>query len=330
MKSAHLLRLCGLVVLAGVLPAAPAGAAPGGVIPQAARSAEKPIPMVVYLHQEGIVTGRDPGNGYQVGGGLVGALVDGALQSALSDGAKDAFAPSKGAFSAVDAEQTLMAAIRESVAPLPWIALAEGGALRDNSTAGKVALLDQSAAAQMIEADCSYTISQRFQAVYAYCSLLIAAKEGSPSSRKSRDGRNLVYVTHLEAQVELANIAKSVGGRREQWIANSGALLRQGLGHALTKVGMLVGRRLQMTAEDFAAAEDNEKFRLVTAYVGMAGEHRGRVVEGWDNVLSEFHPNAGGKSYLYKPGTDGVVFIDEGGGLFYHWTIEAPQATAST
>lgn len=319
-KLRHWFNLMFLALCAG---AAPAYADPGDVVAQDIRSPDRPLPMMVHLSQDELLVGRDPGNSYQVGGGLVGALVDSAIQSTVSGGAEKAISPSLDAFSRAEAEQILVAAIRESVAPVDWIRLAEGGALRDASPAARNAVLERSGSSQILDADCSYNISQRFQAVYAYCSLQIASKGVAADQRW--EARNLVYNSYVEAQVELGNIAKSIGGRREQWTANSGSLLREGLRHALQKAGALVGRQLQMTAEDVAAVENNEKIRLVTAYVGMAGEHKGRIVEGGHNILEKFHPNSGGLSYRYKPGSDGVIFLENLGGLFYHWTITAPE-----
>lgn len=293
-------------------------------IPSEFGSASEPIPMVVYLQQEELLTGRDPANGPEIGDGLVGA----ALHSIIKGGAENALTPSREIYTRGEAEKVLMAAIRESVAGIDWVRMADGPALRDNSPEAKQALFREGAASHFLGVDCSYNISMRFQAVYAACTLEIIGEAGEagkslPPDRWFRD--HLLYRRLVEAQVEIANPARSVGGRREQWTNNSGSLLRNGLEHALLKVGTLVAQQLLLTRDEIAAVESNERYRFVTSYVGMAFEHRGRMVVGQNNIRCRYHPNTGGLSYLYNPGAEGMVIYENRGGLFYHWTIEAPN-----
>jgi len=297
-------------------------------IPSDFGSASEPIPMVVHLQQEELLAGRDPANGSEIGGGLVGV----ALDSIFKGGAENAISPSREIFTRGEAEDVLMAAIRESVAGITWVSMTDGPALRDNSPEAKRALLREGTASHLLGVDCSYNISMRFQAVYAACALELIneASEGDKAERADRWFRNhLAYRRLVEAEIEIANPARSVGGRREQWTNNSGALLRTGLEHALLKVGMLVGQQLRLTRDEMAAAEGNERYRFVTAYVGMAFEHRGRIIAGQKNILCRYYPNSGGLSYLYNPCADGMVIYENMGGLFYHWTMEDPTGPAT-
>ncbi len=284
-----------------------------------------PLPMVVILKQETLVTGRDPADGHEWGGGLVGGLVGSAFDSVVQGGAEKAFSPSRDIFTSAEAEQILMTAIRESVAEIDWIKMADGPALQDNSPDAKRALFQQNSASHVLAVDCSYNVSMRFEGVYAGCALDIIRRsalerqgKNNPKSLK----KDIFYSRLVVAHVETANPAKSIGGRREQLIANSAILLRVQMIHALNNVGMLVGRQLQLTPDDIRKAKSNKQYKFFAAYVGMGFEHKGNILSGEENISCRFIPNAGGDSYQYRPDADGMVIYEKSGDLFYHWSIE--------
>lgn len=288
-------------------------------------SPEAPLQIVVFIKQEALETGRDPADGYKGGNGLLGNLVNSMFSSVVEDGAEKAFSPSREIFTGTEADQVLTTAIRENVAGLSWIKMADGPALRDNSPDAKRALFQQNNASHVLAVDCSYNVSIRFQGVYAGCTLDIIRRsatghQGETGTRPLK--RDIVYSRLVVAQVETANPAKSIGDRREQLIANSGALLRVQMSHVLNKAGMLVGRQLQLTRDEVRKTESNKQYTFFTAYVGMGFKHQGNVISGEENISCRFIPNAGGDSYQYRPGADGMVIYEKSRNLFYHWTVE--------
>src|SRR3954453_1346395 len=313
----------GRVSTSGLLVAASAAVAePPGIVPAELRSASQPLPMIVNVSQEGLRAGRDPADSDDPGGGLVGALVDQGIQSILVGGAQKGIASTQETVRELGPEEVLMASIRQSVASIPWISLASGPALREDSAAAKTEFLNRSESGKVIDAECSYSISQRFNAVYALCGLRIASKTSDASAETPRKERNLLYSRWVEAEIERALPGRSVDERRAQWTNNSGALLRSGLNMALQNVGALVGRELLLTQADIDAARIKPKEHIVDAYVGMAFAHQGWIVDGYDNISDRASPNLGGRIILFKPGAKGVVMLEKPGNLFYTYSID--------
>ena len=207
-----------------------------------------------------------------------------------------------------------MAAIASSLIQVPQVQLVGERPLRAPDPESLRRQIDAVPGAHLLVAECAYNVSMRFQAVYSGCSLRL-------EQRGVAEPVNYGYF--VEAEVELVNIARSVGGRREQWTANGSSLLNNGIDHALGRTGELLARALTLTRTEVATAVESDPIRFVTAYVGMAGEHRGWIIEGGDNIVERFHPNSGGLSYRYGPSGRGVTVV-EGDGLFYHWTIDNP------
>lgn len=322
-------RAAALAVTTMLLAASPAEAKdkPWEAIPADLRSQQQPIELVVHVKQEALGVGYDPGVARDTGGGIIGALIDAGIDSSSQKGAAGTLAATRDIFKGADAEALLLNSIRESIRPIPWIKLRDG-ALRDNSDEAKNALLDAATGPYLLDADCSYSISQRFQAVYAYCDLAIAAKSGQAKPEDRWKPKNLRFYHYVETEVALLNPASGIQGRRAQWMANSAALLRSSLERALAKVGPLVAQRLLMTDQDLLAAKTKPKARFVTAYVGMGLEHKGQVIEGFDNIVGKHHPNAGGLMLLYKQGTDGVVLLQQGNSLYHNFAVEGPELEA--
>lgn len=306
----------GLALLAtsGAVPAAAAEVLPI-FLPQ---DLPEQIPLVVVLQQETVVVGRDPGE--DLSDQTMGrqALV-GLLRDAIQRGGEDAFAQSASSFDAQAAEARLMASIRQNLTANPRFHLVSETPLRNADQAALQQAIAAIPGSHLLVAECAYNLSMRFQAVYSGCSLRLEQRGAAPGA---------VYANFVEAQVELANIARSVGGRREQWLAGSGSLLTEGIGHVLDRTGELLSQALLLNQPAVAAARAADPIRFVTAYVGMAGEHRGWIIAGGDNIVERFHPNSGGLSYRYGPAGRGVTVI-EGCGLFYHWTIDNPPPPAA-
>jgi hypothetical protein len=279
--------------------------------------------MVVHVSQEGLRAGRDPADSDDPASGVVGALVEEGLQSILVGGAQKGIASSQQTVRDLAPDDVLMASIRQSVASIPWISLTNSPALRDDGAVAKTGLLNQSGSGKLLDAECSYSISQRFNAVYALCALRIASKTSDAFAEKVWKARNLLYSRWVEAEIELAHPARSVGERRAQWTNNSGALLRSGLNMALQNVGALVGRELLLTQGDIEAARGKPKERMVDAYVGMAFAHQGWIVDGYENISDRVSPNLGGRIFLFKPGAKGMVMLEKPGNLFYTYSIDA-------
>jgi hypothetical protein len=303
--------------------AAPLEAKGWDTVPEEVRSTGEPLEMVVHVTQEELIAGRDPADNYEASIGAIPGLMEGALRSMLAKGAQSSIKPTQDALNSLQADKVLVNAIRDSVAPIPWIKMMDGGPLRDSSLAAKSALLDRANGPRTLGVECTYRISQRFHAVYAFCAMDIAAKAGAKKPEARWQRKNLLYSHTVEAEIILANPAGDVGGRRDQWTDNSAVLLRTGLERALKKAGELVGRQLLLTAADISAAKQKPKERTHDAYIGMAFAHEGRVIEGFENILDRVSPNPSGKTLLFKPGTDGVVMLENGNNLFYYYSIKA-------
>lgn len=294
------------------------------IIPADVRTSARPLEMVVHVAQDSLRAGRDPADGGQARAGLLAELFKSQIQSALLTGAEKGLASSQDALTATGADAALMEGIRHGLSSASWIKLSDGTPLRDNTITAKSALLDEAKGASLLDVDCSYNISQRFHAVYAYCLVQIASKAtptGNPADRWKPG--HLLYSRPVEAEIELAHPAKSVGGRREQWTANSGALLRKGLDLALRNVGELVGRQLQLSQTDLDTAKANPQERIVDAYVGTAYSHQGHILDGSENILERVSPNAGGRLLLFKPNAGGVILLEKYSRLFYTYSIDA-------
>src|SRR5579875_3466492 len=85
-----------LALLASLCIASSAEAKSWDVVPPEMRTANEPLPLVVHVPQDQLRAGRDPGPAQLLGGGgLIGALVDSAFQSALVKSANGALGPTR-------------------------------------------------------------------------------------------------------------------------------------------------------------------------------------------------------------------------------------------
>jgi len=193
--------------------------------------------------------------------GLVGALVDYAVNQHRLSKADQAVAPLRDALNGFSFDQRAVAATEDSLAKLPWLELKDSVYSKDNSPGNLMSLLDQSQAPEVILALYEYYLDPRFVDLRVELQVTITTKAvppgKSPGSRITP--RNAIYAQSFMCVVPLANAGKDVSANIHHWAQDQGAALRQAIDQAIEHVNALVARGLQESPEDLPRIKERVK-----------------------------------------------------------------------
>ena len=308
--------ICTIVAMALATAGMPqdARAASWTFVPPEARSTAAPVAVTLVLAQDTLDGGEDPGAApppnYLLNGVLGKVLFDGitqARQSAANRKARAAVLPLVPALAGFDPNAVLGTAMTQALADTGWLRL--GGTVKV-SAAGTA---DRDAAAGMPDApftglaSCSYMLSGEFDSIYAACNLSLSQRGTDPGQTR------LIHFRRVEVQVGLSHYAADSEGRKAQWLADSGAPLKQALTLALTRVARLSAKALAQTEADYDHYRDARK-RNMGEYIDT---HGGEMIEGAENLINSHEScfNRKNKSSV-KPDSDGLLMQEEDGSTY--------------
>ena len=226
------------------------------------------------------------------GGGLLGALIGAAVDSARAKKAEQLITPVRTGMAGVDADAMAIEAARVGFANAQWNTAAEPNFSKDSSPTGKSAYLDSNPNAETAFVEYTYDLTPNFDALRIVESIQVAAKT-VPSANKPEkrlNPKNLVYAGMVASVVLLPDAAKDKDANAARWAADNGKLARAALEQAFARLKATTPRLLAMTAADQDALTRDKKNKWI-----FAGGYRGRP----------------------QPAADGTTLLWTGGGFVH-------------
>ena len=318
----YMARALAMLASLSLLLSAQASAAPWSFVPDAARTAKPPVPVMLVLAQSGLEGGEDPGAASPPNlllNGALGQIIDGIITRARNASrnrkAVEAVTPLLPALDGFDANAVLEAGLQQTLANTGWLHLA--GVSQASASNGADANLpaEVSGAAFYAVVSCTYLLSGQLDSVYAACENSLYQNDsdgGTGAAGKAGTGK-LVHYRRTEVQVGLAHYAPEIADRKAQWLAGSAAPLKRALTMALTAVAQLSARSLAQGPADYDVYQRARKMNM-GQYIDT---HGGELIEGADNLLNAHEScfNRKNKSSV-KVDSDGVVLQEENGSLY--------------
>jgi hypothetical protein len=226
------------------------------------------------------------------GGGLLGALIGAAVDSAHAKKAEQLITPVRTGMAGVDADAMAVETAKSAFANAQWNTAADPNFSKDSSPAGKNAYLDSNTDAETAFVEYTYDLSPGFDALRVVESIQVAAKN-VPSANKPEkrlNPKNLVYSGSVVSVVLLPDAAKDKDANAARWAADNGKLARAGLEQAFALLKATTPRLLALTAADQDALTRDKKNKWI-----FAGGYRGRP----------------------QPASDGATLLWTGGGFVH-------------
>ncbi len=300
------IRVCHLIAAAALLAApVPALAYPAGIVPADARQADKPILVQVIIPQVEVrlpIAGA--GGGGEAQGGIVGALIVGAMDASKQKKVQDAAEPIRIALEDFSADPVAMEATRKAFGALPWVKIADGAPSRNPTMRAGSALLDRAPGAHAATLTYQYMINPGYTGASVIATIAMAAKDNPKAKTPEKRWlpERLSYRNSVSVSVSLSNMAATEEERQKQWGANDGALARAVLSKALNKAAELAARSMALTAVDLLSLNAKDRPKTTAGFV------KGRIVEGGENIATPATSNALVRmSATVKPDTDGLL-----------------------
>lgn len=207
------------------------------------------------------------------GGGLLGALIGAAVDSARAKKAEQLITPVRTGMAGVDADAMAIETAKAAFANAQWSTTAEPNFSKDSSPAGKSAYLDSTPNAETAFVEYTYDLSPTFDALRVVESIQVAAKT-VPSANKPEkrlNPKNLVYAGSIVSVVLLPDAGTDKDVNAARWAADNGKLARAALEQAFARLKATTPRLLAMTAADQDALTRDKKNKWI-----FAGGYRGR------------------------------------------------------
>ena len=226
------------------------------------------------------------------GGGMLGALVGAAVDSARAKKAEVLITPVRTGMAGLDADAMAIDAAKAAFANAQWNTAAEPNFSKDSSPAGKSAYLDSNPNAETAFVEYTYDLSPTFDALRLVESIQVAAKT-VPSANKPEkrlNPKNLVYAGSVVSVVLLPDAANDKDANAARWAADNGKLARAALEQAFARLKATTPRLLALTAADQDALTRDKKNKWM-----FAGGYRGRP----------------------QPAADGATVLWTGGGFVH-------------
>ena len=226
------------------------------------------------------------------GGGMLGALIGAAVDSARAKKAEQLITPVRTGMAGVDADAMAIETAKAAFANAQWNTAAEPNFSKDSSPAGKSAYLDTNPNAETAFVEYTYDLSPTFDALRIVESIQVAAKT-VPSANKPEkrlNPKNLVYSGSVVSVVLLPDAAKDKDVNAARWAADNGKLARAALEQAFARLKATTPRLLAMTSTDQDSLTRDKKNKWI-----FAGGYRGRP----------------------QPAADGATLLWTGGGFVH-------------
>jgi hypothetical protein len=221
----------------------------------------------VMVAQSEVKSDINPSNiAVATGGGLLGAMVGAAVDSARAKKAEELIGPIRTATADMDADALAIDTAKASFGDMEWYKANPAAAFgKDSSVAGKSALLDAATGKQIAFVEYSYDLSPTFDAVRVAAKIEVANK-AIPASAKGKgekrlNPKNLAYATRATSVVQLKTAGDDKEANAMRWSADNGALTRKALQVAFANLVPLTQRTLALTADDIKALNDKKNKR---------------------------------------------------------------------
>jgi hypothetical protein len=286
---------------------------PGETVAEAARDKANPAALYIIVPQAEIEAGIDAaGGGGAQQGGLVGALIAGAMDASRAKKALSKEDQLRLALDGFDVDAIARAETVRAFAGVDWVASSQAVFAKDPTLWGKMAILDAGTAPRLLMINYTYQMSPDFSTITVGTSITIAEKVDpkakKPEKRLAPERLSYAEGVHVMASLP-SDPAKPIDGFAT-WTANDSRLLKDTLQKSFAKAASLAVRAIQQSPDDIVAmsAKDRQKLSF--------GWHRGRVVEGVESIEAPETSNGlVRRSATVKAGGDGVLIW---AGYFVH------------
>ncbi len=309
--------------------ATPASAYPSETVEEPIRTHPEPMEILVLVPQIEIRTamnayGPDGGGGAPQGG-LVGAVIAGAIDSSRAGKAEDRFAQMRIVMESYDADAVARSETARAFSAIKWANSAQMQFAKDPTVWNKIAVIDKAKGRYLLAVDYSYELSADFSSVivYAYASIAdkLHPKAKTPEKRFLPERLLFSRGTHVQVQLPV-DPARTREDAMKIWTKDDSKLLKDSIAMGLSKAADLSARVVAMTPAEMAALSSKDKPKI------MLGYHRGRLVEGAESLSSVGADNALlpllRKSAVVAPGGAGALLWS---GLYFAHvrTLELPK-----
>ena len=266
---------------------------PQSYIADTTRAAPGSVTVRVEVAQAEIKSDINPSNvAVATGGGLLGAIVGAAIDSANAKKAEILITPLRDALTGFDVEALAIDTTKAETTDLPWVSVTPATFSKDTSKAGQSSYLDTIPGAKLAVVTYSYDLSPDFSSIRVVERISIARKaalNAAGAAIKPVDrltDRNLEYSQFATSVVTLAAGAKDKAANVALWSADGGKRARAALTTAFAEVSRLTRRSLALTPDMIKTMNGKENKRI------FAGGYTGREVAG----------EASGTTLIWAPG----------------------------
>lgn len=266
---------------------------PQSYIAETTRATPGSVAVRVEVAQGEIKSDINPSNiAVATGGGLFGALVGIAVDSAKAKKAEILITPVRNALTGFDVDALAIDTTKAETADIAWMSQDTATFSKDTSTASDSAYLDTIVGNKLALVSYSYDLSPDFASVRVVEHISIVRKTSTNSAGAAikpvdrLSYRNLEYNQSVTSVVTLANATKDKDANVALWAADGGKRARAALVTAFAEVNRLAHKSLSLTPDTIKAMNGKENQRIV------AGGYTGRQVAG----------EANGTTLIWAPG----------------------------
>lgn len=306
-------------------------------VPEAWRDVKAPLPVVIFLKDTELSSGRDPVRddvAVAASDGMAGGVLGSVLSAGLTDimiknqtkKADKRDADLRSIADGMNPAKLLWEGAQTGLSSTPWVELS-GDAARsgfiDASNTINTAFGNQ----RGIAAICSYNISSHFHAIYARClvNAYDSAKDNKYADYTADTKRQLIFSHGVEAEVDLSDISGDDTAREARWASNGGALLREGLPKALSGCGEMIGNLLELDQRNIDELNSQSKYWFSKRFIGEIAEHHGPIISGSDHIETYQTVEMVHKMPVPRSETDGIMILDGGADLYRKMVISVPN-----
>lgn len=228
-------------------------------------SSETNYPLHIIVAQSEIKTDINAFNAAAAGGGLLGGIIAGAVNSSKAKKAEVLIAPVRDSIIDMDIDalalQTAKTAFANQFIFADDSVIAFG---KDSTDAGKSMVLDGSDSDNITFVEYKYDFTPNFGAFRLFTKIDVAPKAmpADGKGEKRLKAGNLIYSHNVATYVEISELAKDKEANVALWAADNGKLTREAIALAFAKNAQLTARMLDLKQADFDTMNDKSKEKL--------------------------------------------------------------------
>jgi hypothetical protein len=270
------------------------------VLPPEGREVAGGRDLLVTVTQNEIIAGIQESNITAVGGGgLLLALIDAGVNQARAKKAETAIVPLRDALTDYPFEKKVFALSEELTRGLPWLGVNRKQLNKDPSNARISVAIDESPGPQLLAITYDYLLDNDFQVLKVGANLSLVPKAlpkgGKPEQRallaNADFSRLIIMIVPLEG-----GATKELDQNVALWAKDGGRQAEEKLDRALARLGPLLKKALEFTAEQDKALDKTKQQNIQ----GVLG----KVIET-DAEGTLLRNNFGHWFYVFHPATAG-------------------------